>query len=71
MTVQVTMHTSAMPEGSPAARRTVTYEDHDGAKFVYSVIAGGALRIGTNGEAQPEVVYGPSAWESVQGDAAS
>ncbi|MFH8581648.1 hypothetical protein [Streptomyces zaomyceticus] len=68
MTVRVTMLVSALPEGFPADERTVSYEDSDDVTYTYTLLDSGALRVNKNREAGAEVVYGPAAWESVQGD---
>jgi hypothetical protein len=59
---------SAIPEGLPDDDRTISYEDRDDVSYTYTVLEGGALRVNRNREATAEVVYGPTAWESVQGD---
>lgn len=74
MTVHVTMLVSSLPEGFPHDDRTITYEDGGGSKYTYRVHSSGALYVckktGPDRE-KTDTVYGPSAWESVQGDVAS
>ncbi|MFE7547118.1 hypothetical protein [Streptomyces gardneri] len=68
MTVQVTMLVSSLPEGFPADERTVSYEDTGDVTYTYNLLDSGALRVNRNRDLAAEVVYGPAAWESVQGD---
>lgn len=71
MTVHVTMLVSALPEGFPVGKRTIEYEDGGGDRYTYALHGSGALTVYKKTDATPEVevIYGPSAWESVQGDA--
>ncbi|MBE4761769.1 hypothetical protein [Streptomyces caniscabiei] len=73
MTVHVTMLVSSLPEGFPHDERTIKYEDTGGSKYSYMLHNSGALLVfkRTGGDNDVEVTYGPSAWESVQGDAGS
>lgn len=66
MTVHVTMLVSSLPEGAPDDDRSIEYTDTGGSKYAYVLHNSGALMVYKVGEV--EVVYGPSAWESVQGD---
>lgn len=72
MAVHVTMLVSSLPEGVPHDDRTISYEDTGGSRYTYKTSEGGVLvvlkgpRSGLDN--QIEVMYGPSAWESVQGD---
>jgi hypothetical protein len=73
MTVRVTMLVSSLPEGFSQTDRTIEYEDTGSSRYTYNLHGSGALFVfkkadGSNGL---EVVYGPSAWESVQGDGGS
>lgn len=73
MTVHVTMLVSSLPEGFPADKRTINYEDSKGSTYTYVLHPSGALLVFKRADAgnDVEVVYGPSSWESVQGDAGS
>jgi hypothetical protein len=73
MTVHVTMLASSLPLGFPHDERTIKYEDEGGDRYTYLLHRSGALTIykKTDIFPEPEVVYGPSAWESVQGDGAT
>ncbi|MFF8250089.1 hypothetical protein [Streptomyces griseus] len=74
MTVHITMHASSLPEGYPADERGQDYEDTSDVRYTYSVHQSGALFIWKRERGpspEVEVVYGPSAWESVQGDIGS
>jgi hypothetical protein len=72
MAVHVTMLVSSLPEGVPHSDRTIRYEDTGGSRYTYKTLDGGVLvvfkgpRSGLDN--QIEVMYSPSAWESVQGD---
>ena len=70
MTVHVTMPISSLPEGVPHDQRTVAYEDAGGSKYTYVLHPSGALVIykKADGSSEVDVMYGPSAWERVQGD---
>ena len=70
MTVHVTMPISSLPEGAPHDQRTVTYEDAGGSKYTYTLHPSGTLVVykKADGSNEVDVMYGPSAWESVQGD---
>jgi hypothetical protein len=70
MTVHVTMLVSSLPEGFPHNDRTTSYEDSGSSKYTYALHPSGTLVIynKTGGANKVEVMYGPSAWESVQGD---
>lgn len=66
MTVHVTMLVSSLPEGFSEDERSITYADSRSREYTYMLHNSGALVVHKAGEV--EVVYGPSAWESVQGD---
>jgi hypothetical protein len=70
MTVHVTMLVSSLPEGAPQDDRTIRYEDAAGSTYSYVLHNSGALFVykRAGGDTGLEVVYGPTAWESVQGD---
>jgi hypothetical protein len=71
MTVHVTMLVSSLPEGYPADERTIKYEDDSSDRYTYTLHGSGALTVYKKTDVFPEVevIYGPSAWESVEGDA--
>lgn len=73
MTVHIVMHASSLPEGYPTNGRGQDYEDSAGARYSYTVHQSGALYVWKKTDSNPEVevVYGPTAWESVQGDSGS
>lgn len=74
MTVHVTMLVSSLPEDFPADERTTEYQDIENSKYTYSLHNSGALIVYMTDDRlfpEVEVIYGPSAWESVQGDAGS
>ncbi|MFE9812386.1 hypothetical protein [Streptomyces sp. NPDC005548] len=73
MTVNVTMLISSIPENYPSDDRTHRYEDGPDVAYTYMLHGSGALVVQKRSEGvhDTEVVYGPSAWESVQGDAGS
>ncbi|PWS51780.1 hypothetical protein DLE01_09650 [Streptomyces sp. FT05W] len=75
MTVHITMHTSSLPEGYPSDERGQNYEDTSGARYTYTLHPSGALTVWKQEGGMPipdiEIIYGPTAWESVQGDASS
>ncbi|MFF3753912.1 hypothetical protein ACFYYH_26175 [Streptomyces sp. NPDC002018] len=71
MTVHVTMLPAAVTPGLEQSSRITSYEDHDGVRYRYLLHDSGALvvrRMQSDEETVTEVVYGPSAWEGVQGD---
>ncbi|WP_066952348.1 hypothetical protein [Streptomyces lushanensis] len=71
MTVHVTMLPAAIPPGLEPSSRVVSYEDEDEVRYRYLLHDSGALivrRTKHDEETVTEVVYGPSAWEGVQGD---
>ncbi|MFF1298121.1 MULTISPECIES: hypothetical protein [unclassified Streptomyces] len=71
MAVNVTMLVSALPDGVPQDERTIRYEDAGRSRYTYRVLDSGVLVVlkGIGVDNQIEVMYGPAAWESVQGDA--
>lgn len=75
MTVRIVMHASSLPQGYPSDERDQNYEDTSGARYAYTVQQSGALTVWKLEGGMPlpeiEIVYGPTAWESVQGDARS
>lgn len=71
MTVHVTMLVSSLPDGFPHDERTVDHTDLEDSKYTYSLHSSGALIVYRTDDKlfpETEIVYGPSAWESVQGD---
>lgn len=70
MTVHVTMLVSSLPEGFPHDERTIKHDDDAAGKYTYTLHPSGALVVfkKADGANEIEVMYGPSAWESVQGD---
>jgi hypothetical protein len=70
MAVHVTMLVSSLPDGAPQDDRTIRYEDAGRSRYTYRVLDSGALMVlkGVGVDNEIEVIYGPSAWESVQGD---
>lgn len=75
MAVHITMHTSSLPEGYPQDERGQRYEDTSDVRYSYVLHQSGALVVFKKGSAmvfpEVEVIYGPTAWESVQGDSDS
>jgi hypothetical protein len=73
MTVHITMHAASLPDGYPADERGQDYEDTSDARYTYTLHPSGALAVWKKDADMPisgiEVIYGPTAWESVQGDA--
>lgn len=67
------MLVSSLPDGYPEDDRVTPYVDADLTKYEYSVHASGSLVVWkqSRGKHSAEVVYGPSAWESVQGDSSA
>ncbi|MGW2520555.1 hypothetical protein ACWC09_26770 [Streptomyces sp. NPDC001617] len=72
MAVHVTMLVSSLPEGAPHDDRTIRYEDTADSRYTYKTSEGGVLVVlkgpPSGLDNRIEVMYGPSAWESVQGD---
>ncbi|MFD5031984.1 hypothetical protein ACFVWX_20335 [Streptomyces sp. NPDC058220] len=71
MTVHVALLPTAIPPGLEPSSRIVSYEDRDGACYRYLLHDSGALvvrRTHRDEETATEIVYSPSAWESVHGD---
>lgn len=64
------MEEAAIPAGS--FESGLRFVDDEEKKYVYEVMAGGALAIvrlaEKKGRAATEVVYGPTAWVKVNGD---
>jgi hypothetical protein len=70
MAVTVTMLVSSLPEGYPHDERDIEYADAGGRTYTYQLHPSGALAVYQKSEGRNElhIMYGPSAWESVQGD---
>ncbi|WP_143661836.1 hypothetical protein [Streptomyces glaucescens] len=70
MAVHVTLLGSSLPADYPQAERTISYDDAEGSRYTYKTLDSGVLVIlkGSGMNNSIEVMYGPSAWESVQGD---
>ncbi|WP_042426203.1 hypothetical protein [Streptacidiphilus anmyonensis] len=74
MSVRITVMPAAIPHHlrNQEVTRQITYNDRDDAEYVYEVLVSGALvvwrgRPGSDVGGEVEGVYGPTAWESVQG----
>ena len=74
MSVNVTVMPAAIPHHlrDQGPQRGIEYEDRGDTEYVFEVLASGALVVwkdtrGSDVGTDVEVVYGPTAWDNVQG----
>ena len=74
MSVRITVMPAAIPHHlrNQEVTRQINYNDRDDADYVYELLVSGALVVwrgkpGSDVGGEVEVVYGPMAWENVQG----
>lgn len=71
MTVHVTLLPAALPPGLEPANRVISYEDQDDIRYRYLLHDSGALVVRRTRHEEAtvtEAVFGPAAWEGVQGE---
>jgi hypothetical protein len=74
MSVHVTVMPAAIPHSlrDQKPTRTIGFNDTSSTKYVFEVLPSGALVVwkgepGPDADSEIEVIYGPAAWENVQG----